>query len=55
MMTGLCMKCDRLTATRSARKVEGCRVGFVREYANDYARIICLPCLVNSLPANVTA
>jgi hypothetical protein len=52
-VTGLCMECDSLTATRRFRKVEGCRVGFVREYADEYERIICKPCLMAHRPTSV--
>jgi hypothetical protein len=47
------MECDSLTATRRFRKVEGCRVGFVREYADEYERIICRPCLLAMRPTSV--
>lgn len=56
-MTGRCFRCHKPTATRTQRpkapwgSVEY-RVGFVRE-SRDLHRLICLPCIVNSLPANV--
>jgi hypothetical protein len=52
-MTGLCKECGALTATRSQREVEGCRVGYVVEYADEYSQIMCLPCIHAYRPTSV--
>lgn len=70
-MTGPCSKCGFRTATvpgtessrsrdrrvgllRATAAVNGVRIGYVKENT-DPPRLICAPCLANSLPSNIAA